>query len=286
MPSGRYRFSERLQRGFPAKTGRLPPGGIFRDAQADRVGHNVDPSLTGVGACSDCGELRVQHVVAVRDGVAVAQRPLPVRLSVISNVALRISSTRMPVWSLRNRRPFSRRVLIACMAEAGGVLDGLADAGNLVGWEVVHDDDVAGLQRRREGVADIDAEGIAVHRAIEQPGAVTPSWRRAATKVMVFPCPNGAVAFRRAPLGARPWRRVILVLTPVSSMKTSRAGSMKGCAARRRSRAAATPGRSCSEAVRLFFCTSGRGGRRRSTWRRYRAPRHGPRPAKTEDAPG
>ena len=40
-------------------------------------------------------------------------------------------------------------------------------------------------------------------------------------KVWVFQCPNGALALSRWPFGLRPRSRVILVLVPVSSMKTS-----------------------------------------------------------------
>src|SRR5437867_7945304 len=41
--------------------------------------------------------------------------------------------------------------------------------------------------------------------------------------------------------------------TAVSSMKTSRFGSSRGCRLRNAARAAATSGRSCSAACRLFF---------------------------------
>src|SRR5215210_2587770 len=84
-------------------------------------------------------------------------------------------------------------------------------------------------------------------------GAVTPSRRSPATKVVVVQCPNGALPTSRAPRRQRPRARVMLVLAQVSSMKTRRAGSMLGCSSRQRSRAAATSGRSCSAARRLFF---------------------------------
>lgn len=42
--------------------------------------------------------------------------------------------------------------------------------------------------------------------------------------------PNGALAFKRLPFLARPRKRVILVLTDVSSMNTSRPGSHRGLA--------------------------------------------------------
>jgi len=57
-------------------------------------------------------------------------------------------------------------------------------------------------------------------------GAVRPSQRNAARKVRVRHLPKGALATRRWPLAHRPWVRVMLVLAQVSSMKTSRFGSI------------------------------------------------------------
>lgn len=51
---------------------------------------------------------------------------------------------------------------------AGG--DCLADAGDLVRGQLVEHDDVAAPERRREDIADVDAERIAIHRAIDHPG--------------------------------------------------------------------------------------------------------------------
>src|SRR5882757_4376600 len=71
--------------------------------------------------------------------------------------------------------------------------------------------------------------------------------------VMVFQFPCGTFWTSRSPCGARPQRRVIVVETLVSSMKTSRLGSSLGCRFCKALRAAATSGRSCSVARRLFF---------------------------------
>jgi len=57
-------------------------------------------------------------------------------------------------------------------------------------------------------------------------GAVSRSQRNAARKVSVCHLPKGALATRRAPLAHRPWERVMLVLAQVSSMNTSRLGSI------------------------------------------------------------
>ena len=84
-------------------------------------------------------------------------------------------------------------------------------------------------------------------------GATIRSWRRPATKVMVFQCPCGAYPTSRMPRAQRPRSRTILVLVAVSSIKTSRAGSSKPCSRIQRRRARATSARCCSAAYRLFF---------------------------------
>ena len=86
-------------------------------------------------------------------------------------------------------------------------------------------------------------------------GAVRPKHLRAATKVWVFQCPNGALERSRWPCGHRPRSRVIFVVVPVSSMKTRRRGS--SCILGRRLvthswRALAMSGRSCSLASSFF----------------------------------
>jgi len=84
-------------------------------------------------------------------------------------------------------------------------------------------------------------------------GAVTLSWRRAATKVMVFQWPCGTRPTSRSPHGLRPLSRTIFVLAAVSSMNTNRLGSSMPCSRIQRRRARATSARSCSAACRLFF---------------------------------
>src|ERR1700753_880584 len=84
-------------------------------------------------------------------------------------------------------------------------------------------------------------------------GAVNRSRRSAARNVSVRHRPKGALATRRWPLAHRPWVRVMLVFAQVSSMKTSRLGSIAAWRAFHCSRRLATSGRSCSEARRLFF---------------------------------
>src|SRR5208283_362583 len=84
-------------------------------------------------------------------------------------------------------------------------------------------------------------------------GASMRSWRRAAIKVDVAQCPCGTAPKQRWPRRLQPYRRAILVLRAVSSMKTRRRRSHCGCSRRQSWRAAATSGRSCSAACVVFF---------------------------------
>src|SRR5262249_39885636 len=81
------------------------------------------------------------------------------------------------------------------------------------------------------------------------------SQRKAARKVNVRQRPCGSLAIKRLPRGARPWRRVILVLAQVSSMNTSRLGSSRPWYFFHWARRRAMSARSCSLAYRLFFKT-------------------------------
>ena len=51
-----------------------------------------------------------------------------------------------------------------------GLFDGGTNAGDLVGGQVIHDDDVARRQLGHQHVGHIGAEGVPVHRPIEQHG--------------------------------------------------------------------------------------------------------------------
>src|SRR5208282_2221231 len=84
-------------------------------------------------------------------------------------------------------------------------------------------------------------------------GAVILLWRKAATKVIVCHVPSGTVPITLTPQGARPLSRTMFVLTAVSSINTSRAGSNMPCSRIQRRRARATSARCRSAACRLFF---------------------------------
>jgi hypothetical protein len=59
-------------------------------------------------------------------------------------------------------------------------------------------------------------------------GAVISPQRNPATKVVIFQWPCGTRPVSRVPRRERPRVRIMLVLVPVSSRKTSRAGSKEG----------------------------------------------------------
>src|SRR5215813_5735561 len=84
-------------------------------------------------------------------------------------------------------------------------------------------------------------------------GAVILLCRKAATKVIVCHSPSGTWPINLTPRGARPLSRTMLVLTAVSSINTSRAGSSMPCSRIQRRRARATSARCRSAACRLFF---------------------------------
>ena len=85
-------------------------------------------------------------------------------------------------------------------------------------------------------------------------GAVRPSRRRPAVKVVVFNSPCGTAARQRWPRFERPRRRAILVEAPVSSMNTSRRGSRSGWLSSQASRARLRrQRRSCWRRARFFL---------------------------------
>src|SRR5215472_6507985 len=86
-------------------------------------------------------------------------------------------------------------------------------------------------------------------------GAAIRSQLKAARKVNVRQRPCGSLAIKRLPRGARPWRRVILVLAQVSSMNTKRLGSSRPWYFFHWARRRAISARSCSLACKVFFKT-------------------------------
>jgi hypothetical protein len=83
--------------------------------------------------------------------------------------------------------------------------------------------------------------------------ATMASWRRTATKVMVFQCPCGASPTYRTPRGQRPLSRTMTVVAQLSSTNTSRAWPNMPCSLIQRRRARARSARFCSAAWICFF---------------------------------
>ncbi|GJD53826.1 hypothetical protein OPKNFCMD_6605 [Methylobacterium crusticola] len=95
-----------------------------------------------------------------------------------------------------------------------GRTDRGAGGSALVAAEIVQEEDVARREGRDEDVRDIAAQDGAVDRPIGTLGAVTRSWRSAATKVSVRQGPCATLAARRVPRGPQPRSGAMLVLDP------------------------------------------------------------------------
>ena len=74
-----------------------------------------------------------------------------------------------------------------------GSLDGALDAGDLVGPEIVGNDDVAGLQGRHQDLFDVGAEALAIDRAVEDPRCGQPRDPQRGEKRAGLPAPAGGV---------------------------------------------------------------------------------------------
>src|SRR5262245_9227167 len=88
--------------------------------------------------------------------------------------------------------------------------------------EIVEDDDIAWLEGRRENLLDIALKMSPFMAPSTTSGAERTRARKQVTNVDISQCPCGTAATSRCPRGARPYRRVMLVLAQVSSMKTNR----------------------------------------------------------------
>ena len=74
-----------------------------------------------------------------------------------------------------------------------GSLDGALDARDLVGPEIVGNDDVAGLQGRHQDLVDVGAEALAIDRAVEDPRCGQPRDPQRGEKRAGLPAPAGGV---------------------------------------------------------------------------------------------
>ena len=108
-----------------------------------------------------------------------------------------------------------------------GTLDDLPDRVALVAAEVVHDDNVAGVEASEQDLLDIALKLSPLIGPSNTQGAVILSHRRAARNVMVFQWPCGTWATSLCPFRHQPRMGAMLVLVQVSSIKTSREGSIR-----------------------------------------------------------
>ena len=122
----------------------------------------------------------------------------------------------------------------------------------LVRLEVIPDHHVLGPQLRHQDLLDVAPERGRVRGPRKTTGAVTPDSRRPQITVTVSQWP-GAEPWTRSPTGPRPWVRVIAVLAPLSSTKTSRRGSIPAACRRKARLFRWTSGLSRSWAWRSFF---------------------------------
>ena len=76
---------------------------------------------------------------------------------------------------------------------ASGKKGGSLDAGDLVGPEIVGNDDVAGLQGRHQDLFDVGAEALAIDRAVEDPRCGQPRDPQRGEKRAGLPAPAGGV---------------------------------------------------------------------------------------------
>src|SRR5690606_33605580 len=93
-------------------------------------------------------------------------------------------------------------------APCPGSSDSRADSLALVRAEIVHDDDVAGFQRRHQGLLDVGPEGLPIDRPIDEAGRLDPvdAQRREEGQrppmAMRHLAPEALAARRPAPEGA------------------------------------------------------------------------------------
>ncbi len=98
----------------------------------------------------------------------------------------------------------------------------------LVTSQIVHHDHIAGAQGRNQNPFDTGPEDVAIHGAIEHLGRIDAVMAQGSDEGGGVPVPEGCRApGRRSPLGARPRSGAMFVFIQVSSMKTSRVGSIR-----------------------------------------------------------
>ena len=104
--------------------------------------------------------------------------------------------------------------------------DGEANGAALMAAEVVHDDNIAGREDRDENLLDISAEAHAIDRSVDDAGRGEPVATQPRQEREGSPSPEGRFGDEAFASGASAMGARHLVLAQVSSMKTSRLGSI------------------------------------------------------------
>ena len=153
-------------------------------------------------------------------------------------------------------------------------LDSLAHTPDLMARQIVENDDVTGLQGRRQHLLDIGEEARTVDGAIEnrrcgqavssegadEGGRLPMAVRHRCDQARA--APRAAVAARHIRRGPKP----VPAKAGISSMKTRWSMLRLPWVFRHASRAAATSARSCSAAWHVFFCATSRAPAVWPTW--------------------
>ena len=151
-----------------------------------------------------------------------------------------------------------RRVRGQVQHTSPGGVDETSDLLRPVRANVVEHDDVAGCSFRRR----TRSRKVSKTSASVAPSTViiarTPFMSSAPIIVVTVPALRGTVPCTRPPRGERAYSRVMAMLLPASSMKTSRRGSRLFASSMNLRRRAWMRGSPCSTAVRLFFFASAR----------------------------
>lgn len=92
--------------------------------------------------------------------------------------------------------------------------------------EIVHYHDIAGCDGRDENALDVDAEDVAIHRTVEDPGRINPIVAQRRDEGRGVPVRERCRSWQPLALRAQPRRGAIFVFTQVSSMNTNRFGSI------------------------------------------------------------
>ena len=119
--------------------------------------------------------------------------------------------------------------------------------------EIVHDHEIAGQDRGEQHLLDMGSEAFAVDRSIEKPRRVNMVVAQGGDEGYGFPAAIGNFGDEPFARGAHPRIASMSVLVHVSSMKTSRDGSIPPCRALQCRRRRAMSGRSRSLATAVLL---------------------------------